>query len=165
MIPEKRKKQATRCWSKHDWAVRGGVTFICCKTRKFQRRDKEKLTDWPFEALFVLQGCCPHIWELCFQEPIHPSCDRNIKESSKDEKKSFGEALHSGHTAHTAIVGPLPQWGLHVGLHSLAILWRSKTLLLTPAVDTAWFTLTLKGVVDPPYDSNSLLNVIAPCDM
>lgn len=35
-----------------------------------------KLTDWPFEALFVLRGCCPHIWELCFQEPIHPSCSR-----------------------------------------------------------------------------------------
>jgi len=33
-----------------------------------------KLTDWPSEALFVSQGCCQHIWELCFQEPIHPSC-------------------------------------------------------------------------------------------
>ncbi len=59
-------------------ALKGGVYLFGCwvqmSTSFLQDR---KLTDWPFEALFVSQGCCPHIWELCFQEPIHPSCKRN----------------------------------------------------------------------------------------
>lgn len=105
MIPGKRrtgKRVMVKTWlsSTRQSKIKIKLTFIRRKTRKFQRREKEKLTDWPFEALFVLQGCCPHIWELCFQEPIHPSCDRNIKESSKDDDKSIGEAIDSGHTAH-----------------------------------------------------------------
>lgn len=29
------------------------ISLVCAQ--------KGKLTDWPFEALFVSQGCCPHI--------------------------------------------------------------------------------------------------------
>lgn len=85
------------------------------RLENFKERKQKKLTDWPFEALFVLRGCCPHIWELCFQEPIHPSCDGGIRESRIYEDKSFRETSHSG------VMLSLPAWGLSTGFHSPGI--------------------------------------------
>lgn len=60
-----------------------------------QCRSEGELTGWPFEALFVSQGYCPHIWELCFQEPIHPSCKRETRVLEKlSHQKQTSSLIH-----------------------------------------------------------------------